>query len=115
MDSKPVMIEEKPIPMYELKDEINKIKKKDTELSFRTQKTDEYLGTFNVLGPRKGKELVDEIEKLNIPRLKPEHIYKIVDLMPAEVESVKLILQGYTLTVSQDNMKKIADTVKKFV
>jgi DNA-directed RNA polymerase subunit F len=115
MDSKPTILEEAPIPIYELKDEINKIKKRDTELNFRAAKTEEYLSQFTTLGPRKGKEFIDEIAALNIPRLKAEHIYKIADILPADLESVKLVLQGYTLTVSQENMKKIAEIVKKYV
>lgn len=115
MDSKPTIIEEAPIPMYELKDEINKIKKRDNELNFRAAKTEEYLNQFTTLGPRKGKEFFDEIEALGIPRLKPEHIYKIADILPVDLESVKLVLQGYTLTVSQENMKKIAEVVKNYI
>jgi DNA-directed RNA polymerase subunit F len=113
MDSKPQIIEENVISMYELKDEISKIKKRDNELSFRAQKTEEYLNTIDVLSIKKGKELYAEIEKLNIPRLKADHIYKIIDIMPKDIESVKLILQAYTITVSQENIKKIVELIKK--
>ncbi len=114
MDSKPVIIEEKPIPMYELKNEISKIKKRDGELNFRGLKAEEYLNVFVKLGPRKGKELVDEIKSLEIPRLKEEHIFKIVDVMPGDVEGLKLVLHGYTLSVSKENMKKIVNVLKKY-
>lgn len=115
MDTKPDILEEKPIPMFELRDELSKIKKRDDELNFRAQKTEEYLNQFVTLGPRKAKELFKELEGLEIPRLKEEHIFKIVDIMPVEVESLKLIFQGYTLTVSQDNMKKIVGVVKSYI
>lgn len=114
MDTKPNIIEEKPLPMYELKSEIGKIKKRDGELNFRSGKTEEYLNVFVELGPRKGKEFLDEIQALEIPRLKEEHIYKIIDVMPTDVESLKLLLHGYTLSVSKENMKKIVDVVKKY-
>ncbi|MFW6450078.1 MAG: hypothetical protein ACOCZ6_03415 [Nanoarchaeota archaeon] len=114
MDSKPEIVEEKPIPMFELKSELSKIKKRDGELNFRSAKTEEYLNVFVKLGPRKGKELVDEIKGLEIPRLKEEHIYKIADIMPTDVESLKLLLHGYTLSVSKENMKKIVNVVKSY-
>lgn len=114
MDSKPTILEEKPVPMFETKNEISKIKKRDGELNYRGQKTAEYLDVFVKLGPKKGKELVGEIQSLEIPRLKEEHIYKIVDVMPTDVESLKLVLHGYTLNVSKENMKKIVDVIKKY-
>ncbi|MGM5482967.1 MAG: hypothetical protein ACQESF_05875 [Nanobdellota archaeon] len=114
MDSKPEIIEEKPIPMFELKSDLGKIKKRDDELNFRSQKTEEYLNVFVKLGPRKGKELVNEIKALEIPRLKEDHIFKIVDIMPTDVESLKLVLHGYTLSVSKENMKKIVKVIKDF-
>lgn len=114
MDSKPTIIEEKPVPMFEVKSELSKIKKRDEELNFRGQKTTEYLDVFVKLGPKKGKELVGEIQALEIPRLKEEHIYKIVDVMPLDVEGIKLVLHGYTLNVSKENMKKIVDVIKKY-
>ncbi|MBN2458320.1 hypothetical protein JXB31_04285 [Candidatus Woesearchaeota archaeon] len=113
MDTKPEILEETEIPMFEIKKDIAKIKKRDTELNFRTQKTEEYLNTFITLKDSELKSLLDELKGLDIPRLKDLHIYKIVDTLPVSVDDVKLILQGYTLTVSQDNMKKIAETVKK--
>lgn len=114
MDTKPKIVEEKPMPMYELKNEVGKIKKRDGELNFRAAKTEEYLNVFVNLGPRKGKELVDEIKALQIPRLKEEHIYKIVDVMPTDAESLKLVLHGYTLNVSKENMKKIVNVLKNY-
>ena len=52
---------------------------------------------------------------MEIPRLKREHIVKILDIMPVTEEQLKLVLQGYILTVSQANMKKITDLVKEYL
>ena len=115
MDTKPVIIQETEIPMYELRKEVDEIKKRDKELNFRAQKTDEYLNAFVTLKDSELKALIEDLRKMNIPRLKDAHIYKIADLIPTNTEDVKVILQGYTLTVSQENMKKIADAVKKYL
>ena len=43
MSNKPEILEEKEMSMYEVKEEISKIKKRETEVNFRVQKTDEYF------------------------------------------------------------------------
>lgn len=110
----PKVLEETPLTMSELKEQIEGIKKRDKELGFRASKMHEYLKQVDTLDTKKTKELVDAIEKIKVPRLKDIHIYKIVDLMPTSVDDLKVILQGYTISVNNDNCKKIVDTVKKF-
>lgn len=106
------IIKEEPITMVELKDEIDAIKKRDKELNFRANKTEDYLNQF---GKNKdAKELVKKITKLDIPRLKLFHIVKIVDIMPKTLNDLKVVLQGYTLTVNNENMKKIIDILNKY-
>ncbi len=112
MDStKPKIIEETEIPMFEMKDELAKIKKRDEELNFRVQKTEEYLNTFVKLKPKEAKELIDKLNKLNIPRMSDKIVYKIIDILPRTVDELKIVLQGYTITVNNDNMKKIVKTI----
>ncbi|PIN87235.1 hypothetical protein COV19_00685 [Candidatus Woesearchaeota archaeon CG10_big_fil_rev_8_21_14_0_10_44_13] len=101
--------------MAELKEDLKKIKERDGELNFRANKTEEYLGLFSNVEVGKARELKEKLKKLDIPRLKEEHITKIVDIMPATSEEVKSILQGYTITVNNDNVKKIADAVAEFI
>jgi len=111
---KPEIISEKPITLTELKQEIDKIKKRDKELNFRVGKTEEYLSHFITLSKAKEEELIKKLEKLNVPRLRDIHITKIVDILPKTVDELKIILQGYTLTVNNDNLKKIVDALKDF-
>lgn len=109
--SKPKILSETPISIAEVKDELAKIKKRDGEaINFRVGKTEEYTQLFS-LDEKQEKELIKKIEEIGIARIKKEHIIKIVDLMPKNVEEVKIVLQGYTLTVSPENMKKIADVI----
>jgi DNA-directed RNA polymerase subunit F len=111
---KPEIIKETPITMAELKDEIDKIKKKSEKLNFRAEKTEEYLGQFTILDSKKSAELKEKLEKMGIPRLKEEHITKIVDLLPVSPEEIKSVLHAYTVTITNDNLKKIAECIKDF-
>ena len=107
------IISEKPLGMGDLKKEIEKIKKRDKELNFRALRTEEYLQHFTIL--KDLDELFKKIESLKVPRLKEQHIIKIIDILPKTVDELKVILQGYTITVNNENLKKIVDTVDKFI
>ena len=111
----PKIISEEPMSMFELKAEVKKIKKRDKELGFRVGKMEEYLNIFVTLSSKQEKELEEKIRKLKVPRLKDEHIKKIVDILPVNIDQLKVILQGYTLTVTQDNMKKIMAVVSEYL
>ena len=112
---KPKILNEEPISMFDVKVELEKIKKRDKELNFRANKTEEYLNQTLNLSTSKSKELKQKIEKLKIPRLKDQFICKIVDLMPGTVKELKVVMQGYAVTVNNENLKKIADAVAGFI
>jgi len=111
---RPEIISERPIPMFEVAAELEKIKKKDKELNFRSKRTEEYLSQFVKLGLKKNKDLLEKVHKLKISRLKEPHIIKIIDLLPKSVADLKSILQGYTVTIKNEDMKRIVEAVKEF-
>lgn len=113
--AKPEIIERTPMNIVEVRQELKRIKKRDEELTFRGNKTEEYLNEFAKLPVKDATELVGKLRKLNITRLKEEFIHKIIDLMPATVEELKVILQGYTLSVNKDDMEKIIKVVKPYI
>lgn len=108
------IVSEVPITMAEMKEEIDKVKSRDKDLNTRSTKTMEYISHFKVPKLKESKEMYAKIEKLGIPRLKDQHINKIIDLMPKTVDELKVILQGYTLTVNNENLKKIVDIVNEY-
>ena len=107
------ILSETPINTYQLKEELSKIKKRDKELNFRAQKTEEHLA--QVITHKNANELFDKISKLNISRLREQHIHKIIDITPTTVKDLKVVLQGYTINISVENMKKIVDAINKFI
>lgn len=110
----PTVVSEIPISMSELKEGIAKIKKRDSEPGFRVKKTEEYLQSFDILGQKEAQELFDKLMGLNVPRLKDSHVNKLIDLLPTDVNDLKLILQGYTISVSNENLKKVVDVIKEY-
>ena len=95
------ILAENPISMYELKAELEKIKKRDKELNFRSARTEEYLNQVAALS-KKPSDLYEKLAKLDVPRLKESHLKKIIDIMPKTVNDLKVVLQGYTVSVSRD-------------
>ena len=109
--SNPNVIEKKPVSMSELKAELQKIQERDEELGFRAGKTQEYINSFKLLKIEDYEKFKKELEELNIPRLKDDHIVKILDFLPRSVEDLEVLLQGYPITISKDNLKKIVDVI----
>ncbi len=109
------IIEEKPINIWELETEIKKIKKRDKEVNYRVGKVEEFLNFCQRLKPTDYKELKKALIDLNIPRLREQHINKIIDIMPKTAEEVKVVLGEYPVTISNANYESIAKTVKKFI
>ncbi|MFP4118932.1 MAG: hypothetical protein ACLFTH_02650 [Candidatus Woesearchaeota archaeon] len=113
--AKPTIIDKRPMSIAEVKDVIKKVHERDGELSFRAGKTEEYVNDTAALSKTKSKELVKKIQGLEIPRLKDHQILKIVDLMPQSQEQLKVLLSGFNITVSKDNLKKIMDVVEDYL
>jgi DNA-directed RNA polymerase subunit F len=109
------IIEERPISMAELKDELKEIKKRDTELSFRTAKVSEQIEVLKVVKSKDAEEMFEKIQKLNVPRLKDAQIYKIIDLLPQTGLELKNITQSYSLTVTNENIEKILEILADYV
>ena len=108
------VVKKEAITLAELKKEIRKVSDRDEELSYRAGKTEEYVNEFPILSVEEAEELSEKIEELEVPRLKPKHIIKIVDFLPASPKDVDVILEGYPVTLSKENKQKIVDTVKPY-
>ncbi len=107
------IISEAPTNIYQLKKALEKIRKRDNELNFRAAKTEEYLN--QVVTIKNADELFSKIAALEIPRLKEQHIHKIIDTAPTTVNDLKVVLQGYTITINNDAMKKIVTAISEFL
>lgn len=107
------ILSEKPIDINELRKELEKIKSRDKELNFRATRTEEYLQHFASL--KDSEKLFKEIDALKVPRMRDQHIVKIIDILPTTVEDIKSVLKAYPITVTNENLKKIVDVVNNHI
>jgi DNA-directed RNA polymerase subunit F len=71
-----------------------------------------FIKKFNKLKTKEAGELKKEIESLNIMKIRPEYLVKIMDLLPETSEELNKIFTDVNL--DEDETKKILDTIKKF-
>ena len=110
----PKIVSEEPMNMAAVKIELEKIRKRDTDLNIRATKTEEYIKNCFVLKKKEADELFKKLADMDISRLKDIHIHKIIDIMPMTVEELKSLLTGYTISLSGENLKKVVDAVAEY-
>lgn len=104
------VLDEVPLSLVDLRKALKDLQG-EAPLSFRAEKTNAYLDAFSLEKEKENAMLIKNIMDLNIPRLKDRHIIKVVDIMPKDVDSLKLLLTNETLTIKDEDLKKILDVI----
>ena len=113
--SAPEFVEEKTVSLVDAKRYLEKIEKRDLELNYRSNKTKEFLDIFaTVLSNNQADELRQKLIDLKLTRLREDHITKIIDFLPVDVEQLKVVLQAYPLSMPKKDQDMITDVVKGF-
>jgi len=73
----------------------------------------EYIKKFVKIKSEKAKDIKKSLEELNIIKLKPKHIAKILDVMPEDADDVRKIFVGEDVALDQDEITSILDAIKK--
>jgi DNA-directed RNA polymerase subunit F len=89
--------------------EVNEYLKKDNE---DEKELVGFIKKFNKLKTKDANELKNEIESLNIIKIKSENIVKIIDILPKTAEELNKIFVDVSL--DEDENQKILETIKKF-
>lgn len=105
------ILEEKPLLLSEVEVELEKIAKKG-RLSIQ-EITYDFTRKFNKLDTNTAKGLIEEINKLEIPRVDNFHVYQIASIVPKNLGELRSIFAGTKTTVTPENIKKILEIVKK--
>ena len=104
------VLDEAPLSLADLKERLHALKT-EGQFPFRAEKTYAYLEAFPLVASKEAVALTKQIADLAIPRLKDKHIIKVVDLMPKDMDSLRLLLSTETLTIKDEDLKKILDVI----
>jgi len=106
------IINETPLTLIETKSILEKVEKRDKTLSERAKRTLEYANKITKHTPQEVTVLKKKLEGLDVARLKLRHITKIIDIHPVDPDSLRAILIAESLTLNQEDLKKILECIK---
>jgi len=87
-------------------------KEKEQELGYEQKNATEFLRKFSKLSEKRTSELVEELKK--IEKLKDKHIVSIVNMLPENMDDLRLLFAHEIISPSEEDRKKILSIVKKF-
>lgn len=100
-----MILDRTPINLNEVEEII-----KDTPDSEKKEQTQEYLKKFLKTKPEQAKKIKADLEKLDLLKMKREHMIKIVDLLPSDASDLNKIFVDISL--NEDETNKILEIVK---
>lgn len=107
------IIEEVPLSLPEVKEAIENINKRDKIITAKATKVLDYVSKVNNLKLKEVNELKKKLHECGVERLKEKHISKIIDVMPKDIDSLKAVFTGDSLTLKQEDLKKIQECIKQ--
>ena len=105
------VVEQKPLMMVSLKERLENLKKENKELGFRSEKVYVYLQEFVKNDLKTAEQIREKLIGLGISKLREKHIVKIIDTMPEDQESLKVLFAGESVSFKQEELKQILDVV----
>lgn len=100
-----MILERTPLNLDEVKDIL-----KNLEDSDKKEEMEAYLKKFLKTKTEKAKKIKEDLEKLDLLKMKREHLVKIVDLMPEDSSDLNKIFTDVSLNEEETN--KILNVVK---
>lgn len=90
-------------------DEVREIVK-NLDVGDKKEEIEKYLKKFLKTKPEKAKKIKEELEKLDLLKMKREHLVKIIDLIPEDTTDLNKIFTDVSLNEEETN--KILNAVK---
>lgn len=84
---------------------------KDLPESEKKEQTETFLKKFLNTKSTQAKKMREDLEQLDLIKMKPEYIIKIIDMLPEDMADLNKIFTDISLT--EDEAKKIFDIIKK--
>lgn len=101
-----MIIDRTPLNMNEVEDIV-----KDLPESQKKEDMDQFLKKFLKTKPSQAKKIKEDLEKLDMLKIKREHLVKIVDLLPSDASDLNKIFTDVSL--NEDETNKILEVVKR--
>lgn len=79
----------------------------------KARATADFLKKFIKITPAEAQKLKQALMALDIVKLKEEDIIKIIDFIPEDAEDLRKIFFGSDISLDQDEITKILETLKK--
>lgn len=86
----------------------------DVELTYREEKTQDYIKKFTTMSVEVYNKCVEEILALEISRLDTEQIIKIVELMPKNGTELRAIVSHAGIVLVDENVTLIIDVLNEY-
>ena len=100
------------VSLAEVKKILTKVESDREELQYEQRIALEHANKFAKLPVTKTKQLIKELEKIDI--IESHHAYKIADIIPKTADDVRTIFAKERITLKDNNIKEILDTVIKY-
>lgn len=82
------------------------------ELGYEQKNALEHMRKFSKLSEKKAREIMEELGK--IERLKDEQKISIANMLPEDMDDLRVLFANEVTSFSEDEKKKILSIVKKF-
>lgn len=100
-----MILDRKPLNMNEVQEIL-----KDIPDSEKKQEVELFLKKFMKTKNEQAKKIKESLEKLDLLKLKEEHLIKIVDILPKDVSDLNKIFTDISL--NEDETNKILEIIK---
>lgn len=106
------IISKEPISNAEVFEAIDtRAQDEEIELTYREEKTLEYIKKFNPMSVEDFNSKVEAIVALEIPRLGSEQIIRIVELMPKTGTELRAIVSHSGVVLVDENVTKVLEVL----
>ncbi len=100
-----MIIKQETLSVAEAKGFLDKKEEKDAEVNA-------FIEKFVTISPEQAKDMREKLNEVSEIKIKPEHVSKIIDLLPEDVEELNKIFTDVSL--DEDETKKIISIVEEF-
>ena len=90
--------------------EILKEREKEIELGYEQKNSLDYLKKYDKLTKKKAEKIIEELKK--IPKLRERQIINIVNILPQDIDDLRLVMEKDYTNLTDDEKKLILETIK---